>query len=384
MNDKTSGTSQHAFAYTPGLRVKRETAITKVRKLPIKGEVQAKVGDQVSYNQVIARAYMQGDPEIIDAASQLEVDPKELSFYVLKKEGNTVRKGEPVARFRAFLGAIDRIVKSGAEGTVEKISDVTGQITIRENPIPIEVDAYIPGKVVEVMPNEGVVIETRGAFVQGIFGIGGEAHGKLKVLSESADKGITADLISEDCKGKVLVGRSQITLDALVKAVGVGVSGIVVGAIKDRVLTDLLKEEIGVAITGEERVGLTLIITEGFGEISMSERTFEILKNFDGYDTSINGTTQIRAGVVRPEIIIPHNIKADKESSELELSAGLVPGTAVRIIRSPYFGAIGKVTSLPIALQEVDAGSLVRVLTVRLEDGRDIKIPRANVEILEG
>jgi hypothetical protein len=381
-DENTSGFSSQAFAYTPGLRVKKETTITKVRKLPLKGKVQVKVGDEVSHDQVVAQAYVQGDPVIVDAASQLEVEPRDLPYYILKKEGEKVQKGEPVARFRAFLGVVDRIVRSSVDGTVEKISDITGQITIRENQIPIEVDAYIPGKVVEVIPNEGAVIETRGAFVQGIFGIGGEAHGELKILGELTDKVITADLISSDCKGKVLVGRSQITLDALNKAVEVGVSGIVVGGVKDRVLMDFLKEEIGVAITGEEKMGLTLIITEGFGEINMSKRTFDILRESEGYAAAVNGATQIRAGVVRPEIIVPHNLKEERES-EVGLAGGMVPGTSVRIIRSPHFGVIGKVKSLPIALQEVEAGSLVRVLTVELEDGTDITVPRANVEIIE-
>ena len=63
--------------------------------------------------------------------------------------------------------------------------------------------------------------------------------------------------------------------------------------------------EIGVAITGDEEVGLTLIVTEGFGRMAMSMNTFKLLKSANGKNASINGATQIRAGVLRPEIIIP-------------------------------------------------------------------------------
>ena len=59
-----------------------------------------------------------------------------------------------------------------------------------------------------------------------------------------------------------------------------------------------------VAITGSERIGLTVVITEGFGEIAMSERTFRILQQREGRQASVNAT-QIRAGVMRPEIVIP-------------------------------------------------------------------------------
>ena len=37
----------------------------------------------------------------------------------------------------------------------------------------------------------------------------------------------------------------------------------------------------------------------------MAEQTFALLKAREGMKTSINGATQIRAGVVRPEILIP-------------------------------------------------------------------------------
>ncbi|GAH39564.1 unnamed protein product, partial [marine sediment metagenome] len=83
------------------------------------------------------------------------------------------------------------------------------------------------------------------------------------------------------------------------------VSGIVVGGINAADLNKLLGYTIGVAITGEEEVGLTLMITEGFGKMMISQRTFEYLASFNGEEAAINGATQIRAGVLRPELIIP-------------------------------------------------------------------------------
>jgi len=61
----------------------------------------------------------------------------------------------------------------------------------------------------------------------------------------------------------------------------------------------------------------------------------------------------------------------------------MVLGTPVRIIRMPYFGAIGKVISLPVELRQVDSESYVRVLEVKLDDDRVVTVPRANVEIIE-
>ncbi len=61
----------------------------------------------------------------------------------------------------------------------------------------------------------------------------------------------------------------------------------------------------------------------------------------------------------------------------------MVSGTPIRIIRNPYFGAIGAVVELPIELQRLESGSKVRVLKAQLVDGSIVTVPRANVEIIE-
>ena len=39
----------------------------------------------------------------------------------------------------------------------------------------------------------------------------------------------------------------------------------------------------------------------------MAEKTFNLFKKFNNHVASMNGSTQIRAGVIRPEIVIPIN-----------------------------------------------------------------------------
>jgi transcription antitermination factor NusG len=100
---------------------------------------------------------------------------------------------------------------------------------------------------------------------------------------------------------------------------------------------------------------------------------------------SISGATQIRAGVIRPEVVIPLD-GAGGESEEKRREApstGLVVGSSVRVIRVPYFGRIGKVTSLPPELQKLGSEAMVRVLGVEFEDGSSAVVPRANVELIE-
>ena len=382
MADEKNDTPQEAHAYTPGLKVKRFAMVDKTRRLPIQGEVFVKEGDTVDYDLIVAKTEISGDPEIIKAAMLLGVEPEDLPRYMHKKIGDNIKTGETLASLNALFGLIKKNVESSKTGTIESISEITGQIIIRGSPIPVEVDAYIPGKVVEVLPKEGAVIETKAAFIQGIFGIGGEDHGKIHIAVESPDDILTVDEINPEDKGTILVGGSLVTLDAIRKCVEVGVSCIVVGGIRHDDLISFTNEEVGVAITGQEDLGITLIVTEGFGKMRMSRATFDLLKNFEGFKASVNGETQIRAGVLRPEIIIPHDEAADEGAGE-ELSSGIVPGTPVRIIRQPYFGAIGEVVRLPVELQQVESESRVRVLDVKLSDDTIVTVPRANVEIIE-
>lgn len=383
-----------ALAYTPGLKRKELYVLRKTRRLPIPGEVVVKKGDEVSHTTVVARTNIPGQVQTINAIEVLDLmpDPRtrqcDLDKFMLKKTGSTVEKGELIAQKTEFFGLIKKFVRSPIKGTIEYVSNVTGQIILREPPTPLEAKAYIPGTIVDVMPKEGVTVECLTAFIQGIFGIGGETHGELMVVVESQDDVLTAEQIVDECDGKVLVGGSMVEEEALRRAVEAGVKGIIVGGIEENVLTKFIGYRIGVAITGHEQVGLTLIVTEGLSKMRMSKATFELLKRFEGRLACINGATQIRAGVIRPEIIIPReevdlSKLADLGEETEFLSQGLETGTPIRIIREPYFGALGHVVGLPVELQVVETESLVRVLEAELDDGRRVIVPRANVELIE-
>lgn len=379
---KNERSSEEAYAYTPGLKVKLIEAVTKERRLPLPGEVLVKVGDRVNFDTVIAKSEVPGDPYIVKASQILGVEAEELQPYVTRKKGDKVRKGEILAQYIALFGMFKKFAYSPIDGTVETISQVSGQIVVRPPPTPIAVTAYIPGTIVRIIPNEGAFVETKASYIQGIFGLGGETQGKIRVSVKNPDDILMPELVSTSDKGCILVGGSQVTLDAVKKAIQVGAAGIVVGGMSYADIVQFTGEVIGVAITGQEELGLTLIITEGIGRIAMSMRTFDLLKKFEGSIVSMNGATQIRAGVIRPEIVKPL-LEPVEEEKALDLVGGMTVGTPVRIIRDPYFGLIGRVSALPVDLQKITTESHVRVLEVELEEGRRVLVPRANVEIIE-
>lgn len=368
-------------AYTPGLTVSADTIVQRLRRLPIKGEVLVSVGDTVKYDQVVARALLPGLLQTVRLAEKLGVEPKDAVAMSAYQVGASIKQGDMIAQTKGFLGMFKTEVVSEFTGTVEALSEVTGNMLIREPSIPVDIHAYLNGKVVSIIEDEGATVETRGAMVQGIFGIGGETSGEIRVAVGGCNDLLEESHIQPSDEGKILVGGRGITAAALKKANDLKVAGLVVGAVKDLDLIQLLGYDIGVAITGQEAVDTTLLCTEGFGELPMAERTFQLLKSIEGRRASMNGATQIRAGVIRPEVIAPAehaSSSAPAESSAMSLAEG----TPIRVIREPYFGRLGTVTDLPAQLVVVDSGAEVRVLKAVLDDGREVTVPRANVEII--
>ncbi len=374
-----------AHAYTPGLKVTDRLLVEKRRILPLKGEVVVKVGDKVEPDDVVARTELPGNVEPLNVANKLGVPPEDLPLVMVKKEGDVIKKGEPIALKKSFIKWFSSSCEATIDGTLESISSVTGQVLQRGLPIPVEVKAYLRGEVTEVIPQEGVVVSCEAGFVQGIFGIGGETYGNIKVAVADNTTVLEENLVTDDLKGCVVVGGSLVTAAALRKAIKVGVKGIVIGGFDDKDLRDFLGYDIGVAITGSEDIGTTLVVTEGFGQINMAERTFELLKANEGILACINGATQIRAGVIRPEVVILSEGKAvTKDTEEHTAVGGLAIGSPVRVIRHPYFGKLGTVTDLPPQLTRLESESMARVLEVEFSDGTRAIVPRANVEMIEG
>jgi len=370
-----------AHAYTPGLRVTERTTIRRERRLPLKGEVLVQKGQRVNSETVVARTMLPGNVQTVNLASALGVEPADVLSRLVKPLGSSVAAGELIAQTKALFGLMKSEARAPASGILESVSDVTGQLILREPPIPVEIDAYIDGVVAEVLEGEGVIVETPAAFIQGIFGVGGETHGPIVIAASSPDDELTVDRLSPSFAGKIVVGGAYVNHAVFKEAIRLGVRAIVVGGFDDRDLRDLLGYDLGVAITGQETFGATLLLTEGFGRIRMAERTFNLLKKLEGREAALSGATQIRAGVMRPEIVVPFD--QDAPASAETSASGMDVGSLLRCIRGEHFGKIGRITALPAKLQELGSESHARVLEADLDGVGKVLLPRANVELIE-
>jgi hypothetical protein len=370
-----------AHAYTPGLKVTPRTVVRRARRLPLRGEVVVAVGDRVTADQVVARTDLPGKVVPLNVAGLLNALPEDVPGLMKKEEGAAITKGELLAETKGLFGFFKGRCESPIDGTIDSISKRTGQVMLREKPIPVEVRAYVDGRVAEVTPKEGALVETVAAIVQGIFGLAGERSGAIRIVAGPGES-LEPKHFGEDLKGAVAVGGARLSPAAFRRAVEVGVAAVVTGGMHYRDIKELVGYEIGVAITGTEPLATTVVLTEGFGTIAMAAATHALLGSLEGRKASVNGATQIRAGVIRPEVVVPLEGE-DVGAAAGDATSGIDVGSPIRVIRAPYFGRLATVTALPAPLQKVESETMVRVLEAKFEDGTVVVLPRANVELIE-
>lgn len=282
--------------------VEERTVVRRERRIPVSGDIHVKVGDTLSPDTIVAGAKVPYHINVVEVPRSLGVHPQDAAKFIIKKVGDATKTDDVIAvRPKSFFRS-ERVCKAPVDGIVREIR--RGRVLIQEFR-QLEVEAYIPhSKVVEVLGDEGVIVEAPAAFIQGSFGVGGETYGELKTIAGSSRDVLTENDITPDCEGKILVGGSLVTLRALREAAATRVKGVIVGGIEQKELVNFLGYEIG-PITGDEDIGITLILTEGFGKMPMNDDIFQLLQSLSEMEACINGATQIRYGSIRPEIIIP-------------------------------------------------------------------------------
>ncbi|MCB0358435.1 MAG: hypothetical protein KDD44_02335 [Bdellovibrionales bacterium] len=375
-----------ARAYTPGLLVTKQVRVEKLRELPLPGRSLVSVGDSVRSRDPVLEAELPGDLDIIRVAERMGFDPEDVVGGMRVTTGDRVEEGQLICERSTLFGLLSSRLHAPRGGVVEFFTESNAHLGIRQPPERITVDAYLSGWVTAVEEGKSVTIEADAAVIQGIFGVGGERHGSVLALDCAADHVVDQALLEslgDAIHGTVLIGGARFTFDALQFAATRGAVGIVTGSIDSQTLRNYVGYEIGVSITGDEPVPCTVIVTEGFGFLPIAERIRALAGELHGKACAVNGATQVRAGAMRPEVIVPREGTDRTDQTPERAAAALEVGRKIRIIRVPYFGMLAEVVELPGEPRKIPTGAKVRVLLARLENGQTITVPRANVELLE-
>lgn len=331
---------------------------------------------------VIREEFGREEPPIsFDVAFELGVRPREIREHMLLQEGQEVKKGSVVAKKGEQSSFFTRNASAPISGLISEINEQTGYVTISRPFKEVIASAYIKGEVVEVVPRFGAVIETHGVVITGIFGVGPENHGELVVLDDELDTNLTPDMVDDELRGKVIVVGGHATDDGLQKALEAGCTGVVCATATYLHLVNSLGVKLGVGITGQEDIPMTVILMEGFGELTMRQHAFDALKDLNGMEVSINGRTQIRAGAIRPEIVCPFPGFDGELQEGRTFGDDITLGQHVRIVSDPHFGALGEVVELPNRPIEIETGARVPVARIKIDETDEVvSVPRKNVE----
>jgi hypothetical protein len=95
----------------------------------------------------------------------------------------------------------------------------------------------------------------------------------------------------------------------------------------------------------EDEYPLTLIVIEGFGRAPMASKAWELLAAYDGQEVAVNGTTRLRGGLSRPEVIVPLN-RADTPLLPNSVAPVVDVGAQVRLVGGEYLGRLARVRAL--------------------------------------
>ncbi len=285
----------------------------------VRGEV-IKIDD---YGMIVLKEIQDyDDREItVNVAAAMGIKPKELDRYLKYRTGDFVLRGQIIAQItsgssiRDLLNAVidsktdkqhDGMVeapgkhssfKAFSTGNITKVDLTTGEITIQYKSKPFFLNSLVNGNIIEVHKDISADIRVNGSYAYCIIGFGGENFGRLIMANPREG-------IGERHNGSIAVFTEPVDKAVLEAAMKYKLKGVIAASVNNKDWVDFSGKEIGVAITGKEDIGFTFMLTEGFGHKNMNEDYIRYFTENEGKIASLNGRTRIRAGVIRPRIII--------------------------------------------------------------------------------
>ena len=284
---------------------------------------------------------------------------------ILVKPGSKVSPSQILAQV-----SMKRYVTSNIYGQVKSITD--NRIVISAYKINSELKAYLPGEVMEIGGRNAVTIAGKVYQLQGVYGLGGERQGLLKAVDNKLDY---QDLSSADT-GKIIFAPDGVTLNALRKANELGVSAVITSNMPFLKVKEYAGIDFVPGITGGENITTGLMLVKGFVPQAIDQNVVDFVCHYDGEWVAMTGTTHIRAGALRPELILP--VK-DRRYPIDEYNEVIKEGSLVEVKRSGCLhgskGRVKRILAKPVVLP-----SLIKVLAAVVEiDQHEHQVPLTNI-----
>jgi len=347
----------------PVLHVLPLTSIVRERLLPVAGKVNAGTNQKVYPTDVVAEANYAREHVLLDVARTFGVSVKAADKMIKVKEGDRVTQGAVLAENGGFLS---RSVKAPRAGRVMVAGG--GQVLMEVGDSRIELRAGLPGTVLRVIPERGVVIRTVGALIQGTWGNGRVDNGLMTSLIEKNDDVLTSARLDVSLRGSVILGGHVRDLETLKAAAEMPVRGLIISSLNYSLIQPAMQ------------MRYPILVLDGFGTMPMNSAAFKLLLSNNKRQVTVNGEFPDRFSGGRPEVIIP--LQGTSEPDEPDDYVMFAVGQQVRMRRSPHAGMIGSITNLPDGLSLLPSGLQAHAAEVKLENGDTVLVPLVNLEVV--
>lgn len=338
------------------------TTLRRQQMLPVNGLVLKTLGEQATTGELLARSRVSRKNLILDVSQALGASAERAKKLIECQVGDQVEQGAILARRK---GLAARLLRAPADGNIAAISE--GQIVLQLSEERLELFARIPGEIIDIEPDRGVVIECVGAWVQASWGNGGLSEGLIHIVADP-EGFLTAAEIDMSQRGAVLLAGRCNQRQALELAAQVPIRGLVLGSLATR-LMPLAK-----------KLTYPIVAIEGFGEAPMNQYAFNIFRNHEGEEATINAQPVDIFTGEHPEVIIPQKVPGNPPQP-VNLQSFQV-GQMVRVVGTSQRGAIGEITDLTGSSTLFPNGLRAPGAEVALSGGDPVLLPLANLEVL--
>lgn len=339
------------------------TVIRRERQLPIPGKVLVHTGQKVAANDIIAETRQVNEHILLDISGGLGINPDQADEMVKFKIGDPVTAGDVIA---GPVGLIPRTIRISKPGRIVAIGG--GQVLVEVDAQPFQLKAGFSGTVKSLIPDRGVILETSGALVQGIWGNNQIDMGTLLVLANTPRDELTVKQMDDSLRDKVILAGHIAQSEVFRAAENLKIRGLIGASLSPNLVLQASRQP------------YPIIILDGFGQLPMNSIAFRILSTNDRREVSVNASAWDKRSSSRPEVIIPLPAASGKEPAPIP--EFFSPGQNVRILVSAEAGQVGKLVTLRQDQPAFPSGIRAPAAVVRLENGTQVLIPLANLEVV--
>lgn len=323
--------------------------------------LETSIGARVGLKDVLVRGAYPAAVRVLDGVAELKLRrASELPDCLQVMVGDHVTQGQVLGQKRR------RKLTAPVDGLVVLIEH--GRVLIEEDPVPVEVTAGVNGQVLEADPSRGVLVETYGALLQGVWGNGKRALGVLRP-EPNAGLDVAGDALGIQYRGAIVVTKRRLKAAGIALMESQGIAGLIAPSMEADAL-DLALNAPG-----------PILLTEGFGTARLNPSIQQFLAEFEGKQATLDAVRPALTVLSRPEVILTVPLPSVDRPAPPLIHLAMQTGMPVRVMRSDGSSITGQIIGLPEEPQVLENGLQVSCATVELITGERAAVPLANIEV---